>query len=675
MSYKRQIKAQVIIFVVFLAAFTTTFLYLFQKNYLQFKSEIYQRGNNNLKIIDALSKIDTNVYIHKKALFRYVNTGNPKWMTYLKDAQNSIEAQFTFLEDYNKNTFQMWVPVENYVISNPKEELEKQIIEFQKGRSGPEYFQRLFYLVRYNLKGYFDESIVLVKKYENSDVITEGAPTIIPIDQQEAYVKLIYVGLNQLVGVYNNLFWDFAQSQNTLYDRNTNYYFRALMFSSVLLLFYAVFIMMRILRYFNLRQMQDETLIMLGAKDLTSGLFNRASFQLLAAREIERARRRGQHLSLLIFKVDPCDKIKADLGDIALDRFLYEVGESLLMSVRAYDGVYKYDLNTYVVLMGETDFKSVNAVVSRFAKKFDKKPFVIQAGRVAIVPQVSVGFSIYPTDGGTVDELVEFAMSKLTSKFDAYLVHQVSHPKKETEKKSEEAPAVKEIPAAENKESLNAKAMDAMFVSEPKATPVADVAQPVSDAVVTAPEVAAPVLDAVPAPIVDTVTSADATAAAVVPTPEPMATEQPIEAGLQEVPAAALATEPALIEQSTQADAQEVLAVAPNAEVQEPKPAAPEVSAPPAAEVKAFDDIPDIVAALSQPEVASQETVTDEKVAPEIPTRTDVKLEDVVPTTEIKVVNAGTEDVIMVDFDREPDDPALRFRKRIRENRLQAKAK
>lgn len=421
MSLKRQIKTQLIIFVVVLAAFVATFLYLFQKNYHQFNVEIYSRSKDNLEIIEALSKVDTNLHIHKNSLFRYINTGNKKWLNYLKDAETGIDQQFQFLEQHNKNEFQLWVPVQGFFESNGREALEKEIVEAQTGNSEDGHFQRLFYLVRFNIQQYFKQSDTLIKKHELSAFDSQS---LIPLDKEEQYVKLIYTGINELVTAYNKQFWDYAKLQNSKYHQNTNYYFRTLMISSIFILLFAIFILVRITRYFYVQQLRNENLALLGAKDLVTGLFNNRSFEILGGQELERARRRGYHLSLLLIRVDPFEQIKADLGDVAVDRLLFQVAELLRKCIRVYDGIYKYDENSFVVMLSETDFKSINTIVERFKVRFFKTAFVVKKSKLKVIPQVSVGFAVFPTDADKLEGLVHFAQGNLSANFDAFSSHQ-----------------------------------------------------------------------------------------------------------------------------------------------------------------------------------------------------------------------------------------------------------
>lgn len=459
MSLQRQIKSQLILFVVFLVGFVATFLYLFQKNYYQFHKEIFRRSSQNLEVIDTISKIETFLYVHNKSLVRFINTGNGKWKANLDEAEVDIDRQFEILESYNKSSLKLWIPVEKYKVEKPISELKNQILEFHKGQTNDDHFQRLFYLVRYNIKDYFQSSKKLVDNFQMNTETGSGGPTSSAKEAlkiQKTSLDQILSGIDMIVSVYNQMFWKYAQNQNTRYNKNTNYYFRALLVSSVLLLVYVIFIFIRVMRLFYRMQVREERLALLGAKDLITGLFNRESLLVMGAKEIERAKRRGLHLSFLIVRIDPLDEIQKDFGQVSCDRLLHQTAEVIRQSCRVYDGLFKYDHNTFLVLLPEVNDEVILGVVERISKRVHKKDFVLVKGDHKIIPEVLVGYAVYPNDAQDLQGLLDYGFSHLTAQLDrSHIVSQSASQAKD------------KVLSPEDRKALASKsALEAMFEND-----------------------------------------------------------------------------------------------------------------------------------------------------------------------------------------------------------------
>lgn len=696
MSLKSQIKTQMILFTVFLCGFVATFLYLFQKNYQQFNVEILSRSHENLEIIESLTKIDTNLYIHKKALLRYVNSGNKKWLVHLNEAEKGIQKQFDSLEEYNKSHFKLWVPVDNFYITNARTELEKQISEFQKGQAEDSGFQRLFYLTRLNIAQYFDLAQSNIKKFQFQK---EGSPEsldpesklkqdiLISLDDEETVVKLIYAGINQLVTSYNKMFWDYAQGQNSDYHHNSNYYFLFLAASSALLLLFAVNLLKRVFRFFYLYQLNQDNLVLLGTKDAATGLYNRQSFESLGIQEIERAKRRGYHLSLLVFRLDPFDKMKEDLGKPALDRVLFQFAEVIRRTLRVYDGLFRYDDNVFLALLSETDFTAVNSVVARFQKQFQKTKFPIKK-KLAIVPQVHVGFAVYPMDSDKLEDLYQHALNNLTLQFDAHKVQravQTNHAPDFNDERlliSTPKPVDRTDLEHQNQTALNAMfeatpavAVDSLsnheeqpeITTESKGREPELASEPLSQSQPIREESPQAEVEIEQSPVakpksIDSATLMDMIAAenmgSAESEPEQVVSELTVQNETEELPQS----------QSTQSISKTLDIESEPVSEPEPEPEVEEVSE--LSTKIAFDeieeagsqnmvdeDVPDVFAALHQEEL----------VNPSKPINSNISRKDL---DDVNVMSSQQkEDVITVDFDRPQEDVALAFRKKQRERR------
>lgn len=624
MSKRRNIKTLLVIYVVSLLAYVLASLYLLQINFSQFQDEIYENSQNNLKVIDTLTKVETSLYIYKNSVQRFMLTGSEKWTGFIKESEQNLSSYFNSLEAYNDNRFNEWVRLESFVADDPIGDLNEVLRQYQESKGDETLFQRLFYLVRYNITKYTQQKKDLITKLgENQADLVEGDDLVVESPEETLQVKTIFTGINQLLNQYNIMFWDYSRQQQGRFERNTRLYYRVFAGVSVFLVFFSLFLFWQVLSHFSKQQSNEENLVLLGTRDMATGLFNRRSFEILIGQELERAKRRGYHLSLLIVKVEPFEQIRQDLGQLSLDRLMFQIAETLRNSCRLYDGIFKYDNDAFILVHPETDLNAINIVVSRFKGTLYKKEFLVKSNQTRVIPKISVGIAIYPTDGVDYPALIKFAMGNLSVDFDAFRSHQIVH--------VDESFLVSKPKATGKAEGKGStlSSMDMMFEA-PNPQPAND--QPIVEITESTPIVEAsndePVL---------------VEAAAVLSSPE---IETPV-AVVEEVHAAeVLSPEESVVAEIPVLSVEDSVAVPVVSEslVDEPIVVSPAVLE---------DDIPDVVAAMFQ----------DEEGVPAIDEGIETKFADV------QVVNAEGQDVIMVDFDREKDDLAQKFRKKLLDKR------
>ena len=141
---------------------------------------------------------------------------------------------------------------------------------------------------------------------------------------------------------------------------------------------------------------KDAELERLANTDSLTGLYNRRFFQSRLAVEIERAKRYGRVLSLVMLDVDNFKEINDRRGHQFGDHVLAEVGKILMANVRASDIVCRYGGEEFAVLLPETPLEQA----SRAAEKLRtclKESF--QAGRDPVALTVSLGVASYPSPG------------------------------------------------------------------------------------------------------------------------------------------------------------------------------------------------------------------------------------------------------------------------------------
>jgi diguanylate cyclase (GGDEF)-like protein len=99
--------------------------------------------------------------------------------------------------------------------------------------------------------------------------------------------------------------------------------------------------------------------------DALTGCLNRAAMQEALQREIERCRRRGHALSLVILDLDEFKQVNERHGHLAGDEVLRQVGEALRRSVRSYDLVARHGGDEFAIIAIDADEVTATQVALR----------------------------------------------------------------------------------------------------------------------------------------------------------------------------------------------------------------------------------------------------------------------------------------------------------------------
>ena len=141
--------------------------------------------------------------------------------------------------------------------------------------------------------------------------------------------------------------------------------------------------------------------------DFLTGLANRHEFDSFLRRELARAERFGDSLSLAMIDLDELKRINDEHGHRAGDEALRMVGATLKATVRGLDLAARIGGDEFALVMPQTDASGARDVVARFQRQLAK-------GRVPGHPEAGVSIGIAEWEEGmTLDALSAAADSEL----------------------------------------------------------------------------------------------------------------------------------------------------------------------------------------------------------------------------------------------------------------------
>lgn len=152
----------------------------------------------------------------------------------------------------------------------------------------------------------------------------------------------------------------------------------------------------------------------LATHDPLTDFFNRNRMTALLEVEIERARRYGHNLGILLLDIDHFKHINDQHGHQAGDIVLVTLAETLKRSVRAIDYVARYGGEEFLVIMPETRVEMALVSAERIRATIADSPVVLPDG-TELQMTCSIGVAAYPTSGDNMDLLLNSADKALYS--------------------------------------------------------------------------------------------------------------------------------------------------------------------------------------------------------------------------------------------------------------------
>jgi diguanylate cyclase (GGDEF)-like protein len=174
----------------------------------------------------------------------------------------------------------------------------------------------------------------------------------------------------------------------------------------------------------KMKQLQEKlaathaSLELLEVTDELTGAYKRRRAEQELEREVDRARRYGRPLSLVLLDIDEVRKLNDDQGREAGDRVIAEVGRVLRLSTRATDTVGRWGGEAFAIVLPETDTEQAMGAAEKMRTIVSQT--AVAAGSQTVHVTVSGGIATFADNNfDSPTALVEAAAAALDRAKDA----------------------------------------------------------------------------------------------------------------------------------------------------------------------------------------------------------------------------------------------------------------
>ena len=143
--------------------------------------------------------------------------------------------------------------------------------------------------------------------------------------------------------------------------------------------------------------------------DGLTGIFNRRFFELRIMEEVERARRYGAAMAVIMADIDQFKLLNDEFGHLLGDEVLRQVSSIFHQQLRKTDVVCRYGGEEFALLLTQTNAEQAFVVAEKLRKMVEKWQFPGVPRAITI----SAGVAAFPLHGKNRDELVRAADSGL----------------------------------------------------------------------------------------------------------------------------------------------------------------------------------------------------------------------------------------------------------------------
>ena len=146
------------------------------------------------------------------------------------------------------------------------------------------------------------------------------------------------------------------------------------------------------------------------ATDSLTGLYNRRLFDEYCDKELNRAKRYGHSLAVVILDLHKLKEVNDRYGHLQGDQVLRVAGATLRGTLRASDFAFRIGGDEFALLLPQTDLDQATTLSRRVRAQYETE---IQPLKLDIAVTLDYGVAVHPQDGDQKSELIKLADKNL----------------------------------------------------------------------------------------------------------------------------------------------------------------------------------------------------------------------------------------------------------------------
>jgi len=160
-----------------------------------------------------------------------------------------------------------------------------------------------------------------------------------------------------------------------------------------------------LMEYGELKKLQSNA-----STDPLTGLYNRRLFEEYCEKELNRARRYGQHLALAILDLHQFKEVNDRYGHMQGDQVLQIAASTLRKTLRASDFAFRYGGDEFALLLPQADPEQAATLCRRIRTAYEG---AVKSLKLDVPVSMDFGISVHPQDGEQKETLLKLADERL----------------------------------------------------------------------------------------------------------------------------------------------------------------------------------------------------------------------------------------------------------------------